>query len=73
MPAYSHHSLMRIVSTLAIMLASVFPIASILVLYKVQSMENRLYAIIGFTILFAACVVAFSLGKRVETFAATMA
>ena len=53
--------------------SSVFPIASILILYRVKSLEARLWVIVAFTVLFAACVGAFSPGKRVETFAATMA
>ena len=72
-PVYSTQKIERFVAAATIMLASTFPIISICVLYRVKPYETRLWILCGFTLLFAACVGAFNPGKRIETFAATMA
>lgn len=54
-------------------LASVIPIASIAVLYYVQSMPARFAIIAAFNILVSVCLSGFTNAKRSEVFAVTAA
>lgn len=54
-------------------LASLIPIASIVVLYVVQSMTARLGIIAAFNVLVSLCLVGFTSAKRAEIFAITAA
>jgi hypothetical protein len=49
------------------------PIASIVVLYQVQSMSARLGIIAAFNVLVAVCLMGFANAKRAEVFAISAA
>lgn len=71
--AYSHGHVLKLVAVLTMVLQTIFPLASILILNAVHDKTKRIFIICGLTSLFAAVVAAFKPAKRVETFAATMA
>lgn len=62
-----------LVNALGTVLASVLPIASIVVLFFVQTQILRLGLTVLFTVLFAACLAGLTRARRVEIFAATSA
>lgn len=70
---YMDTSILKITQWLTSILASLFPIASILVLYCVHSMPARLGIIAGFNILLSVSLIGFAGAKRSEIFAVTAA
>jgi hypothetical protein len=64
---------MRILQIVGTVLACLFPISSIVILYLVSSMAARLGIVVLFTALFALSLAVFTGAKRVEIFAATSA
>jgi hypothetical protein len=70
---YMDTSILKITQWLTSILASLFPIASILVLYRVHSMSAKLGIIAGFNILLSVSLIGFAGAKRSEVFAVTAA
>ncbi|KAH7118967.1 hypothetical protein B0J11DRAFT_81939 [Dendryphion nanum] len=66
-------SIFRFTSWTTSIVASLVPIASILVLYTVSSMKARLGIIAAFNLLISFCVATFTNAKRSEVFAVTAA
>jgi len=58
---------------LVTVLASLIPIASILILYFVANTLDRLAIAVAFTGMFAFCLAVMTRARRVEVFAATSA
>jgi hypothetical protein len=71
--SYSDDIILQILDILGTVLASLLPIASILALYYVSSMEARLGILTGFTALFALCLKLVTGSRKIEVFAATSA
>lgn len=63
----------RVSSWITSIIASLIPIASIIVLYSVGSMKARLGIIAGFNLLISTCLSVFTSAKRSEVFAVTAA
>jgi len=70
---YDEKEIERAMDVLVTVLASLIPIASILILYFVSSTLNRLAITVAFTGNFAFCLAVTSRARRVEVFAATSA
>lgn len=70
---YEDGTIYRITYGFTSILASLIPIASIVVLYQVQSMSARLGIIAAFNVLVAVCLMGFANAKRPEIFAITAA
>ena len=66
-------SIYRVTSWLTSIIASLIPIASIVVLYSVGSMKARLGIIAAFNLLISTCLSTFTNAKRSEVFAVTAA
>lgn len=66
-------TILKITQWITSILASLFPIVSILVLYCVHSMPARLGIIAGFNILLSVSLIGFAGAKRSEVFAVTAA
>lgn len=70
---YEDTRVMKITYWITSILASLIPIASIIVLYCVHSMSARLGVIGAFNLLISVCLSAFTNAKRSEVFAITAA
>ncbi|KAF2123919.1 hypothetical protein P153DRAFT_303310 [Dothidotthia symphoricarpi CBS 119687] len=70
---YDDSTIYRITYWITSILASLIPIASIVVLYCVQSMPAKLGIIAAFNVLVSVCLMGFANAKRVEVFAITAA
>jgi hypothetical protein len=70
---YEDTTIYRITYWFTSILASLIPIASIIVLYRVQSMPARLGIIAAFNVLLSVCLMGFASAKRSEVFAITAA
>ncbi|KNG52342.1 hypothetical protein DDE82_000550 [Stemphylium lycopersici] len=70
---YQDSTVYRVTYWITSILASLIPIASIAVLYRVQSMSARLGIIAGFNVLVSICLMALANAKRAEVFAITAA
>lgn len=70
---YEDSTIYRITYWFTSILASLIPIASIVVLYQVQSMSARLGIIAAFNVLVAVCLMGFANAKRAEVFAISAA
>ncbi|KAF2475391.1 uncharacterized protein BDR25DRAFT_340161 [Lindgomyces ingoldianus] len=70
---FEDSTIFRITSWFTSIVASLIPIASILVLYTVHSMKARLGIIAGFNLLISTCLSTLTNAKRSEIFAVTAA
>ncbi|GME46450.1 uncharacterized protein LTHEOB_5762 [Neofusicoccum parvum] len=70
---YEDTSLLRITYNITSVLASLLPIASIVILYCVQPMKIRLAIIAGFNIVLSLCLIAFTTARRADVFAVAAA
>ncbi|EUC42999.1 hypothetical protein COCMIDRAFT_102020 [Bipolaris oryzae ATCC 44560] len=70
---YYDSQILKITSWLTCILASLLPIASILVLLNVPSLKGRLWVIAAFNILMSVCLRTFTEAKKSEAFAITAA
>ncbi|KAF2193865.1 hypothetical protein K469DRAFT_709321 [Zopfia rhizophila CBS 207.26] len=70
---YEDATILKITYWITSILASLIPIASIIILYCVHSMPARLGIIGGFNVLISICLSAFTNAKRSEVFAVTAA
>jgi len=70
---YEEKKIERTVDILVTVLASLIPIASILILYFVANTLHRLAITVAFTGIFAFCLAVTTRARRVEVFAATSA
>ena len=70
---YEDSTIYRVTYWFTSILASLIPIASIVVLYRVQSMPARLGIITAFNVLVSVCLMGFANAKRAEVFAVTAA
>jgi hypothetical protein len=70
---YEDSAVYRITYWFTSILASLIPIASIVVLYRVQSMPAKLSIIAAFNVLISVCLMGFANAKRAEVFAVTAA
>ncbi|TVY69010.1 hypothetical protein LSUE1_G008007 [Lachnellula suecica] len=71
--SYSDDIILLILDIIGTILASLLPIASIVALYFVASMQARLGILTGFTALFAVCLKLVTGSRKIEIFAATSA
>lgn len=70
---YEDSTIYRITYWFTSILASLIPIASIAVLYQVQSMSARLGIIAAFNVSLSICLMGLANAKRAEVFAITAA
>lgn len=70
---YYDSDVLKVTSWITCILASLLPIASILVLLNVPSLKGRLWVIAAFNILMSVCLRTFTEAKKSETFAITAA
>lgn len=70
---YQDAKVLQITYWMTSVIASLIPIGSIIVLYKVHSMAARLGIIAGFNVLVSLCLSIFTDAKRAEVFAITAA
>lgn len=70
---YEELSILRMTYWLTSILASLLPIASIVILYCVRSMPARLGIIAGFNVFLSVCLIGLANAKRSEVFAVTAA
>lgn len=70
---YEESTLLRLTSLVSTALASLLPIASIVVLYSVHSMKARLGIIAAFNVLISLCLAIFTTAKRTDIFAVVAA
>jgi hypothetical protein len=70
---YQDTTVYRITYSITGILASLIPVASIAVLYRVQSMSARLGIIAIFNVLVSVCLMGLTSAKRAEVFAITAA
>ncbi|KAJ4377234.1 hypothetical protein N0V83_000057 [Neocucurbitaria cava] len=70
---YEDGTIYRITYGITNVLASLIPIVSIVVLYRVHSMPAKLGIIAAFNVLVSICLMAFANAKRAEVFAVTAA
>jgi hypothetical protein len=70
---YDERRIERVMDILVTVLASLIPIASILILYFVANTLDRLAIAVAFTGMFAFCLAVMTRARRVEVFAATSA
>jgi hypothetical protein len=70
---YEDAHLERPASVISTVLASLLPVAAIVVLYYVTNMAARLGIIAAFTAIFSFVLALISTGRRVEVFTATAA
>ncbi|KAH7379487.1 hypothetical protein BKA66DRAFT_587563 [Pyrenochaeta sp. MPI-SDFR-AT-0127] len=70
---YEDSTVYRVTYWFTSILASLIPIASIVVLYRVQSMPARLGIIAAFNVLVSICLMGLANAKRAEVFAVTAA
>jgi hypothetical protein len=71
--AYKDNTIYKITYWITNIVASLIPIASIAVLYRVQAMSARLAIIAAFNVLVSVCLMGFANAKRAEVFAVTAA
>jgi hypothetical protein len=70
---YPDRKIVRAMDVLSIVIASMLPIASIVILYFVEQAIDRLIIAVAFTGLFALCLAVTTRARRVEVFTATSA
>ena len=70
---YKYTTIFRLTYWATILLASLLPVVSIVVLYFTRSMVARLCIVAAFNILVSACLGAFTKATRAEIFAVTAA
>ncbi|KAJ4348947.1 hypothetical protein N0V95_005032 [Ascochyta clinopodiicola] len=70
---YEDSTIYRVTYWFTSILASLIPIASIVILYRVQSMPARIGIIAAFNVLLSVCLMGFASAKRSEVFAITAA
>jgi len=70
---YEESNLTTTVSIISIVVASLFPLASIIVLFFVDSPSTRLGIIVGFAALFSLSLALLTNARKIEIFAATAA
>lgn len=70
---YEESTLLHLTSLVSTALASLLPIASIVVLYSVHSMQARLGIIAAFNVLISLCLAFFTTAKRTDIFAVVAA
>lgn len=70
---YEDSTVYRVTYWFTSILASLIPIASIVILYRVQSMPAKLGIIAAFNVLVSVCLMTFASAKRAEVFAITAA
>lgn len=70
---YEDSTIYRITYWITSILASLIPIASIVILYCVNSMRARLGIIAAFNVLVSVCLIGLANAKRAEVFAITAA
>jgi hypothetical protein len=70
---YDDSTVFRVTYWITSILASLIPIASIMVLYCIRSIPARLGAIAAFNVFMSVCLIAFTNAKRAEVFAITAA
>ncbi|KAJ9665654.1 hypothetical protein H2201_004138 [Coniosporium apollinis] len=73
MVCYKDSTLLRLTYMITSLLASLLPIASITVLYYVESMRARLAVIAAFNLVICSCLTAFTTAKRTDVFAVAAA
>lgn len=71
--SYKRSRILRLTEVITTIVACVVSIVSIWVLLQIRSIEQRLYAIMGFNVAFACCLTVFARARRIEIFAATAA
>lgn len=71
--AYEDARIFQITYWITSVVASLLPISSILILYRVQSTSARLGIVVLFNVLVSLCLNAFTSAKRAEVFAITAA
>ena len=70
---YEDTTVFKITYWITSIVASLIPILSIVILYKVKSMKARLGIIAGFNVLISMCLSGLTNAKRSEIFAITAA
>lgn len=70
---YYDSTVLKVTSWITCILASLLPIASILVLVNLQSLKTKLWVIAAFNILTSVCLSVLTDAKRSEAFAVTAA
>ena len=70
---YYDSTVLRITSWMTCILASMLPIASILVLIHLESLKTKLWVVGIFNVLISVCLRTFTDAKRAEIFAVTAA
>jgi hypothetical protein len=70
---YQEKTLMSVANILGTLIASLLPIASIVILYFVNNTVVRLGVTVAFTAMFSICLILLTQAKRIEIFAATSA
>lgn len=58
---------------LNVTLSSLIPVMAVLVLYSIEKLSNRLYAITGFSVIFSLTLAIFTTARPIEVFTATAA
>ena len=54
-------------------LSSLIPVMAVLVLYTIERLPNRLYAVAGFSVVFSLTLAIFTTARPIEIFTATAA
>jgi hypothetical protein len=67
------HSIAKCTYWITSIVASFVPVLSIVILYRIRSMEARLATIAVFNVLISVCMSVFAKARRVEVFAVTAA
>jgi hypothetical protein len=70
---YSDSHLLRVIDTIATLMASMAPLVSILILYFVQNLGYRLAIVCVFTLAFSTSLSVITKARRIEIFACTAA
>ncbi|RMZ67693.1 phthalate transporter [Pyrenophora seminiperda CCB06] len=70
---YYDSTVLRVTSWMTCILASMLPIASILVLINLKALNTKLWVVAGFNVLISVCLKMFTDAKRAEIFAVTAA
>jgi hypothetical protein len=70
---YTDSHILGVINILGTILASMMPLASIIVLYFVQNLGLRLVIVCTFTLLFSLSLALLTKARRIEVFACTAA
>jgi hypothetical protein len=70
---YSDAIILGLTRTITTILACMLPVASIIILYAVESVKKRLGILVAFTALFSLCLVLMTSAGMADIFAATAA